>query len=299
MGDPLQAFRVIRLILNHPINQNQKLRALARIARWQIASLAWPEKMAIPFADDTRLLVKRGMRGATGNVYSGLHDYEDMSLVIHALREQDTFVDVGANVGTYSVLAAGVAKARAIAFEPVPATYADLLDNVRVNGLEGRIQARNEGVGGERGALRFTIDRDSGNHVIADAVAHDKATTVPIVRLDDFADSVKPTVIKIDVEGYETPVLSGAERMLNSPSLLAVVMELNGSGARYGFDDAALHQRMLEHRFTPCSYSPADRTLNVLQGPNPISNTLYVREMAQLSERVRTAPRVRVLGVTI
>ena len=45
-----------------------------------------------------------GMTGATGNVYCGLHEFEDMALVLHALRPRDLFVDVGANVGSYTVL---------------------------------------------------------------------------------------------------------------------------------------------------------------------------------------------------
>lgn len=47
------------------------------------------------------------MTGATGNWYCGLQEYEDMSFVLHALRPGDLFVDVGANIGSYSILAAG------------------------------------------------------------------------------------------------------------------------------------------------------------------------------------------------
>jgi hypothetical protein len=65
------------------------------------------EPVAMPYVNETRLLVKPGMAGATGNVYAGLHEYEDMAFVLHALRPSSRFVDVGANVGTYTVLAGG------------------------------------------------------------------------------------------------------------------------------------------------------------------------------------------------
>ncbi|MBK1633272.1 hypothetical protein CKO31_21455 [Thiohalocapsa halophila] len=101
-------------------------------------------------------------------------------------------------------------------------------------------------------------------------------------------------VIKLDVEGYETEVLGGAERTLSAPGLLAVVMDLNGSGARYGFDDAALHRRMLEVGFTACGYEPFARRLAPLaEGPKGTGNTLYVRDLEALRERVRTARRFR------
>ena len=57
------------------------------------------------------------MYGATGNIYCGLHDFEEMSFLMHFLRAGDVFADVGVNVGAYSMLAASVG-ARAIAFEP-------------------------------------------------------------------------------------------------------------------------------------------------------------------------------------
>lgn len=47
------------------------------------------------------------MRGATGNVYVGLHEFESMGFVLHVLRSSSAFIDVGANVGAYTVLAAG------------------------------------------------------------------------------------------------------------------------------------------------------------------------------------------------
>jgi hypothetical protein len=63
--------------------------------------------VVVPFVGDTRLLVARGMRGATGNVYVGLHEFEEMAFALHALRPSSRFIDVGANVGSYTVLAAG------------------------------------------------------------------------------------------------------------------------------------------------------------------------------------------------
>ena len=68
--------------------------------------------MAIPFTDRARLLVSRGMYGATQNVYCGLNDFEDMSFVLHYLRQDDIFLDVGANIGAYTVLARPRPQAR-------------------------------------------------------------------------------------------------------------------------------------------------------------------------------------------
>jgi hypothetical protein len=94
-------------LLNHPLSQGQKLPTLERFIRWQLGSRMLPAEVVWPFVNDARLIVRPGMTGATGNVYVGLHEFEDMAFLLHYLRPGDLFVDVGANVGSYTVLAGG------------------------------------------------------------------------------------------------------------------------------------------------------------------------------------------------
>ena len=63
------------------------------------------------------------MTGATGNIYTGLHEFEDMMFLLHLLRPGDIFVDAGANIGSYTVLASAVVGAKSISFEPVPPLF--------------------------------------------------------------------------------------------------------------------------------------------------------------------------------
>jgi FkbM family methyltransferase len=297
--------QVVRFITTHPLNRRHKARAVARFLRWQIATRLRPGPRVVPFAGRARLRVHRGMAGATGNIYCGLHEFEDMALVCHALRPTDTFVDVGANIGSYTVLAAAVAGARAIAFEPVPATFAHLQDNIRLNALDARVQAHNTAVGREPGTVRFTSGFDTVNHVASpteqQAAAGALATIqVPVVPLDQFAPDLAPALIKIDVEGFETDVIAGARRLLQSDTLQAVLMELNGSGARYGYEDAALHRTMLDLNFKPHQYAPFERELREIPGINTAGgNTIYVRNAEQLRARLKSAPPLSVLGTEL
>ena len=71
--------------------------------------------------------MRHGETGLTGNLYAGLHEFADMAFVMHALRPTDLFVDIGANAGSYTILACAVAKARGCAFEPLPSTYRRLV----------------------------------------------------------------------------------------------------------------------------------------------------------------------------
>jgi hypothetical protein len=121
--------------------------------------------------------------------------------------------------------------------------------------------------------------------------------TVESTTLDAALNSERPTLVKIDVEGYETAALEGARRMLDQPTLLAVIIELNGSGRRYGFDEWRIPAAMAGHGFVACAYDPLRRSLTRLPGRNPASdNTLFVREDPAVAERLSTAALVTVHG---
>jgi hypothetical protein len=63
--------------------------------------------LVVPFIEDTTLIFKGGMDGRRADIAVGLFEFEEMAFVLHALREEELFVDVGANIGIYTVLAAG------------------------------------------------------------------------------------------------------------------------------------------------------------------------------------------------
>lgn len=292
--------KVLKGIARHPLTRDRPIAALWRFFAWQIATRLVSGSIAVPFVGNTRLLVHRGMTGATGNVYCGLHEFEDMALVIHALRPGDLFVDIGANIGSYTILAAGACGSGTLTIEPVPRTFAALMDNVRLNDLGGRVHARNIGLGDSSGTLTFTDDLDTVNHVVAPGESVGSTITVPVLSLDELALNLSPALIKIDVEGLETSVIAGAQSTLQQPSLLAVLMELNGSGARYGFDDSALHERMCALGFTPAMYDPRKRLLQKRpSGGDGTGNIVFVRRWEELQSRLTEAPRYIVAGAAL
>ncbi|KEZ78802.1 FkbM family methyltransferase [Salinisphaera hydrothermalis C41B8] len=258
--------------------------------RWQVGSRLLQQPCAMPFMGETRLLVRRGMHGATGNVYVGLMEFEDMAFVLHFLRADDVFLDVGANVGVYSILAAS-RGADVLAMEPVPSTFEWLLDNVYFNRFNDRIVARNIGVGRESGQVRFTSDVGGAtNHVLTEADAIGNAVEVPVLPLDDLA--TEAAMLKIDVEGFEAEVIQGSKDLLATDALKAVLIELNGLGARYGFNDEDIHHQMGGYGFVPMRYDPFTRALTRLSGRNKSGNTLYIRPSVSLEQRLRAAPAV-------
>jgi FkbM family methyltransferase len=244
----------------------------------------------VPFVNNTVLIVAPGMTGATQNIYTGLHDFKDCGFLLHLLREDDLFVDIGANVGVYTVLAAGAIGARAVTIEPVPETFKKLCSNVRINQLDGRTQAYNIGLGRSAATLRFTVDKDTTNHVITDDNWTGPSVSVPVRTLDAVLDGQTPILIKIDVEGWESEVLAGAEATLSQPSLLALIVEMNGSDAAFNPNEQLVHAELLRNGFEPHAYDPFTRSLTALPSKHlGAPNTIYARQVLQLQSRLDNA----------
>lgn len=290
-------FKTLKFIFSHPIGRKKPFSVLTRWIRWQFGSRILGLPVIYPFFGQTRLILTHGMHGATMNLYVGFQEFYDMCFVIHLLRQGDLFIDVGANVGVYSILAGGLG-AKVLAVEPVPSTFNILKDNIRLNYLENRVAAHNMGLSSKMEVLKFSFQHGPMNRVIFDS------ETIPGIdvhsdRLDNLLKEDRPYLIKIDVEGYEAEVINGAENILSQQTLAAVILELNGSGRRYGCKDYETDDRMRQFGFKPAHYDPFKRNLMPMQGYNKYGNTLYIRNKDSLMLRLNTAPEFNLFDISI
>jgi hypothetical protein len=100
---------------------------------------------------------------------------------------------------------------------------------------------------------------------------------------------LKPTLLKIDVEGFETKVLAGAASTLREPSLQAFIVERSNLGTAFGFDENTLHEQIRALSFTPSVYSPLSRILTRLPDV-AVGNVIYVRNFEAAQRRLKEAP---------
>ena len=240
-----------------------------------------------PWIDQSKLVAERGMTGATGNIYAGLHEFNDMAFCLHLLRSEDLFVDVGANIGSYTVLASKVVGADSITLEPVPNTFSRLQRNISINEISSLVDARCCAVGAANGAIKFSSDCDTTNRVVDDKY---KGTSVevPVMSLDEILQTLKPTLIKIDVEGYEPEVMEGAKETLKNDSLLAVLLETVNS---------EIENALKENGFISASYDPFTRKVSTSNVNHVSNNYLWIKNVDQVRERCQTAPEYQALGI--
>jgi FkbM family methyltransferase len=277
--------------LRHPLNAKHKLKSLGNFLSWQIGTRILGKKVIVPWVDDAKFIAGSGETGLTGNVYVGFMEYLDMLFLLHALQPGETFVDVGANIGAYTILASKVVQSPSIAFEPLPGTADRLKDQLQINRIESFADVRNMGVGDAKGALFFTNNNDTTNKVSLEGDAQN-TTRVEVSTLDAELRDDARYFFKIDVEGFEYNVLSGASHILSSDSISAIIIELNGSGEEFGHSNEDIHEKLTSYNFIPVAYEPLSRTLTKLDSYNKDSgNTIYVKDIDLISQRCRSAPR--------
>ncbi len=170
---------------------------------------------------------------------------EDVDVCTSILRPGDTFVDVGANVGQLSIVAARRVgrQGRVVAIEAHPRTFGFLRDNLALNQLDW-VDARNTALGDEEGRISFTdLSLDDQN-----AVATPGATAsveVPLTTLDflwpETAGDIR--LLKIDVEGFEAKVLAGGASAIRRCAAL-YIEESERNLARFGSKPAELRHTL-------------------------------------------------------
>ena len=159
---------------------------------------------------------------------------------IRSFGPEEVLVDIGANVGMYSVWAAKTRGTRVFAFEPESQNFALLNKNIVVNSLSGKVTAYCLALSDETG---FALLHLSGflpggsGHTYGAELDHNLrprsgpyaqgCASTTLDRLVADGTLPMPTHIKIDVDGLEHKVVAGCRATLRDPRLKSIVVEIN------------------------------------------------------------------------
>jgi FkbM family methyltransferase len=255
---------LLRLIWEHPANRDHRIRAVGKAALWQAYKRTIRQPFDLRVYDGLRLRAYPDSQ-ETGRFiyYGGLPDYDEMMFMRRYLRPGDNFVDGGANVGAYTLLAASLVKptGRVDAFEPAPLEARRLRENVALNRLEG-VQVHEAALGEAPGHARFTLDRMSGNRLWP---ADDERPETTVVRVTSIDDELSGTyaMAKLDLEGAEPLALRGAEQNLAVGNPPVLVLELvDRFVRRFGSSAVDVADWLQERRYELGTY---DATTNHLE----------------------------------
>lgn len=155
----------------------------------------------------------------------GMYDFNNMNLIKTILKDTGgTFIDIGANIGTYTLVASEIAEAYVVSCEPHPTTYARLVRNIRLN-KRTNVLPLNIALSSENQFIFLTDESDpSINRIRENATLVKGVLQVQGKTLDTLCKALQlqPTIVKIDVEGHEAQVLDGFQEYVGIAQLLLI-----------------------------------------------------------------------------
>lgn len=171
----------------------------------------------------------------TAPMYFGSYALVLVQAMKRFLKPGDTFIDVGANIGYLSAIAAGIVGPRGEVhcFEPVPDYFARLRRLAQLNPAYS-ISPNPCGLGEVAGQQTIYVTREAGQSTFVPSYKREPdivaTLAVPVVRLDSYLEARtigKIALIKIDAEGFELPILKGLqcyfERSCHRPPIICEI----------------------------------------------------------------------------
>lgn len=158
----------------------------------------------------------------------GSFEADVLAALRRLIRPADCVVDVGANIGYFTLHAGRLVgpAGRVHAFEPEPENYRLLKHNVDAQGFR-HVSCHAVALGEASGELPLFLNTwNGGMHRLYESVCNDGPhVTVPVRRLDNLLGDVPINLLKIDVEGLEFAVLQGARKCLERSPTLKLILE--------------------------------------------------------------------------
>ena len=174
----------------------------------------------------------------------GRHEKLITELVQEVIKPGDTVVDIGANIGYYTLIFARSVgpTGHVYAFEPDPDNFALLKKNIQLNGYTN-VTLERKAVSSTTGNLRLYIADNVGDHRAYDSGDNRPHIDIPAVTLDDYLQEIPVSFIKMDIQGFEHTALQGMQKTLTKSAPLKLITEfwpygihLAGSTARAYLD---------------------------------------------------------------
>jgi FkbM family methyltransferase len=177
----------------------------------------------------------------------GFYEPELIRALTQHLKPGDTCIDIGGHAGYLAIIMAQLVgpQGRVVAFEPVPENYTALKENIELNRLRN-VTAECAALGDQEGTMELICAKDQRLSWTASATGYSMPAdpiriSVPVLSLDRYLqrDSLRPGLLKIDVEGAELMVLRGARETLREIRPL-VLVEIHDLGERHRNEVLAL-----------------------------------------------------------
>ncbi len=220
-----------RLVRNvgSPASRGRRLQALWKTLYFDTRTRLLKKPTVAPIGVRSKIICYPGETNSPHAAYRNPPNPREMSVWQKHLKPGDLFMDVGANIGIYTIFALDLG-AEVIACEPDPHNYQRILEHLGLNGYEAEVL--NVAVADRPGSLLLTQGLDSFNHLVhLNDDEPEDVIEVSAMPIDDIIGDRHVAGLKIDVEGAESLVIAGAERALMEQRI--DLMQLEWSNRTY------------------------------------------------------------------
>jgi FkbM family methyltransferase len=223
----------------------------------------------------------------------GRPDWEEAAFLRHFLRPGDGFVDVGAHIGTYSLLAAPLVgpDGWVAAYEPSPESAARFRANLAMNAFPW-VLLTEAAVGDSDGSVRFTTGLMTINQIALPGMT--RSIAVRQLRLDEALSGREAAAAKLDIEGAEPLALAGWEQSLRRGRPLAMLIEINDGIRRFGFEEAAFLRWLADRGYRAGLYDSERRRIQWCAEPWRLRENILAVHEPSLPEVLRRIQERRV-----
>jgi FkbM family methyltransferase len=226
----------------------------------------------------------------------GSFEFREQAFLWSFLREDDTFLDIGAHCGLFSALASQIIgeNGRILAFEPNPDILPFLVANTERDKVDVHAMALSD-AGGEA-TLWQGGSSDTALSSIVYELQNAKHSTVKTQTLDDSLATIdigQVALAKVDVEGSELKLFRGAKQTLKRKSVLAFIVEFTEENMlKSGYSALELAARLIEYGYQPYKLATeaADLIPFDVQESIQYENILFTHDLAAVLDRIRRTP---------
>jgi FkbM family methyltransferase len=232
------AAKTLHYIWHHPNCRQSRGQAILRFLGWQFYKRLTGRYLDFSLLPNLKVRCYPDSQATSAALYCGLYDYHEMHFLLRYLRPADSFLDIGANVGIYTLLAASRIHLGTIySFEALPKNYDRLQDNLALNQIT-RAKTWAIAIADQIGEMPLVLlDGDALPFLSKSHSANGQTLTVPTATLDSIlADQAVDTLMlgKMDIEGAELLALKGAINLLQQNRPPVWILEINDGVNHFG-----------------------------------------------------------------
>lgn len=225
----------------------------------------------------------------------GDFELNEIDFLKRYLNSGDVFIDIGANIGLFSLIASPILSkyGRIISIEPSKKTYFRLLENIKLNKFKN-ISCINNALSNSNEKKNLYVDTGGydawnsfGKPSAGNFLEKEEVITKTLDQIRDQFSLQQVQLIKIDVEGWEIPVLQGGKKLLlsnNAPVLMVEFTDQNAKNA--GYSCKQLYELGETYGYKWYNYDSGSNKLklSLLKDDYPYENLIAIKEINKVTK---------------